>query len=88
VSKTVLIDHRPCGGAGCKVCRGTGTATTGTSRPTGLAIRSQHFATDRERCPCFEGYPINADVAQCTHADHPDDGEFCAAEVCPLIVQG
>lgn len=85
--KRVLIDHRPCGGAGCSDCSELGTELVETTRRvTPVMPRDEvAFMTARERCPCYEGISINAGVSQCTHAGHADGGEFCEPDSCPLV---
>lgn len=81
-----LIDHRDCGGGRCKRCDWTGTDTVETQRPDHvMPADPAQFEQQRESCPCYEGYPIHMDVAQCTHADAPGDGEWCRLEGCPLV---
>ncbi len=44
------------------------------------------FMAARETCPCYQGISINLGVAQCTHADHHDDGEWCEPRSCPVAI--
>jgi len=83
----ILIDHRDCGGGGCTGCANSGTKMARQLRPAGLSMPQdeQVFAAARELCPCYEGIKINAGVAQCTHADRRDDGEWCEQPSCPAI---
>lgn len=80
----VLIDHRSCGGGGCKACKRSGTELVEMSRPA-LVMPSDEdeFDSAREDCPCFEGIAVNDGVTQCTHADAYDD--CCNVDVCPLV---
>ena len=81
----ILIDHRPCGGSGCRGCGNRGTALVEQRRPDwSRPADPAAFETARELCPCYEGFPINAEVSQCTHADRKDDGQWCSFEDCPV----
>lgn len=84
---TRLIDHRDCGGAGCRGCKNTGTELVETIARVAFLHRStaeeQHLQA-REACPCYQGISVNEGVAQCTHAGHRDGGEWCSLEDCPL----
>ncbi len=83
-----LIDHRLCGGGGCKTCRQMGTQFRSVQIPNLGPMPSDEdsFESERERCPCYEGISINAGVSQCTHADHREDGEWCEVISCPRVV--
>jgi hypothetical protein len=82
-----LIDHRACGGGGCDGCRNIGTARVAVLHAVGPAMPSDESAFEmaRESCGCYEGIKVNEGVAQCTHADHRDRGEWCEVESCPLV---
>ncbi len=80
------IDHRACGGGRCKRCDWTGIETVQAQRPDDVKkpTDAARFEQWRHNCPCYEGYPIHADVAQCTHADASNRGELCSFVLCPL----
>lgn len=82
-----LIDHRQCGGGGCHTCQHTGTEIVPVAQPADLTPFADEMAfhVGRETCACYEGYPIHAGVAQCTHAGHRDDGEWCEPRWCPRM---
>jgi len=85
-TRRVLVDHRTCGGGGCSRCNERGTKMVVVLRVGAPMPRdAEAFEAARERCPCYEGYSINAGVSQCTHADRRDDGEWCELGVCPLV---
>lgn len=85
--RRVLVDHRLCGGGGCAKCHQRGTELVAvTATAVGPIPRVEAaFKAAREQCPCYEGYPINAGVSQCTHASHRDDGEWCELSACPRV---
>lgn len=83
----IRIDHRSCGGSGCKGCNGSGVVLARATRPAGVSMPDAEDAFDdaRQACPCYEGYSINAGVRQCSHADRQDDGEWCELHHCPIV---
>lgn len=89
IQRRVLVDHRMCGGAGCAKCRQRGAALVAVTSPAvGPIPRDEAaFQAAREHCPCYEGHSINAGVAQCTHAGHRYDGEWCELSSCPRVLQ-
>jgi len=82
----LLVDHRLCGGSGCAECSQQGTVLVAVAIPSVAPIPYSEaaFVTAREHCPCYEGFPINAEASQCTHANHRD-GEFCELSACPRV---
>lgn len=91
VGRTALIDHRACGGGGCKSCRNTGTATVECHAPhITFKVRSdaEGFEEDRQNCPCYEGFKINDGVDQCTHPDNRLSANWCETYTCPLLRTG
>ncbi|MNX99679.1 hypothetical protein D3C86_1321430 [compost metagenome] len=83
----ILIDCRDCGGGGCPECREKGVRMVALVRPKDLHMPRalDHFMEVRESCPCYQGFSINHGVAQCTHADHRDEGECCEPRSCPVV---
>lgn len=81
----VLIDHRQCGGSGCKACKHTGTQKVFPTRPI-FTMPEDDAEFERARlncdCPCYEGITMNEGVTQCSHADSKSD--WCSSDVCPL----
>lgn len=86
-----LIDHRACGGDGCKGCRSTGTETVDChSPPASFTVRgdAEGFEQDRQNCPCYEGFKINDGVDQCTHPGNRIPANWCEPYLCPLLATG
>lgn len=86
--RRVLIDHRACGGGGCSGCKNKGTALVALMSPAygPMPHDEAAFEEAREECPCYEGLSVNDGVAQCTHIDRNDGGEWCEPGKCPLVL--
>lgn len=85
-ARKILIDHRACGGSGCKACRNRGVAYVRPRTPAGLTLPNdpQGFEVARQECPCYQGISINADVTQCSHPQSRSD--YCSLDDCPALL--
>ncbi|MBK1614986.1 hypothetical protein CKO44_16070 [Rubrivivax gelatinosus] len=45
------------------------------------------FQTARESCRHYRGFKAREEARQCTHASHPESGNWCAMDSCPLLRQ-
>lgn len=45
------------------------------------------FAEARETCRHYRGIKASNASRQCTHASHPESGNWCAMDCCPLLRQ-